>query len=110
MSWSNVFRSSVGHKIVSKEERARQEGYNAGYEEGKASALVAKPSPLHRDMEALRQAELRGYVKALEHALWAVEKMPSRTGRKQILAVIEEQLSDKKSQVKEYEAREVRGD
>lgn len=107
MSWSNVFNRTVGNKIVTKEEKARQAGYDQGYREGRAGAELTRPSGLHRDMQAVRQAELRGYIKALENTVLAINGMTPHTGRKQILAVIQGQLEAKRGDLAETEAQEV---
>lgn len=110
MSWSNMFKNGNGRQVVSKVDAARQEGYDAGYRQGWAAAELSTPNPLHRDLEADRRAELRGYVKALASTVLAIESMPPKTGRKQILAAVEEQLMAKREQMKEDRAQEVRGD
>lgn len=124
MSWGNVFRSSMGRAVPSKIDAARQEGYDQGFSEGVDSVkksldeleepvqriAVLSSAPLYQDMGALRQTELRGYIKGLANTVLAIEAMPSKTGRKQILAVIEGQLEAKRTELKESEAQEVRGD
>lgn len=113
MSWGNLFKSGAGRKVVSKVDRARQEGYDAGYAAGVKNEEAIQE--LSRDegeqpcviTGGLGRDQLRGYIMGLENAVRAIESMPSRSGRNQILAVIEEQLMDKKQERKEDQAQEV---
>lgn len=112
MSWAQLMRNPRGTgrvysraEIRELEQKARADGYAKAREESSVEMQALTKAWREKDLlvegigqleEKAAEAHEEGYLKALEETIKAVEATPSSTGRKQILAMLNEQLAARK--------------